>query len=74
MKLSKIIAVAGLVVLAALGTTSCQSKKAKEAAERAAAEAAAKEAAERAAAEAAATPWGSPWPRSTVRTPAAPCR
>ena len=54
MKLSKIIAVAGLVVLAALGTTSCQSKKAKEAAERAAAEAAAKEAAERAAAEAAA--------------------
>ena len=41
MKLNKIITVAGLVVLVALGT-SCQSKKAKEAAERAAAEAAAK--------------------------------
>ena len=40
MKLNKIITVAGLVVLVALGT-SCQSKKAKEAAERAAAEAAA---------------------------------
>lgn len=49
MKLNKIITVAGLVVLVALGT-SCQSKKAKEAAERAAAA----EAAARAAAEAAA--------------------
>ena len=44
MKLNKIITVAGLVVLVALGT-SCQSKKAKEAAERAAAEAAARAAA-----------------------------
>lgn len=52
MKLNKIITVAGLVVLVALGT-SCQSKKAKEAAERAA-ERAAAEAAARAAAEAAA--------------------
>lgn len=49
MKLNKIITVAGLVVLVALGT-SCQSKKAKEAAERAAAEAAARAAAEAAAA------------------------
>ncbi len=52
MKLTKIIAVAGLAVLVSLGT-SCQSKKAKEA-EKAAAEAAAKAAAEKAAAEAAA--------------------
>ena len=51
MKLNKIITVAGLVVLVALGT-SCQSKKAKEAAERAAAEAAARAAAEAAAAAA----------------------
>ena len=51
MKLNKIITVAGLVVLGALGT-SCQSKKAKEAAERAAAEAAARAAAEAAAAAA----------------------
>ena len=50
MKLNKIITVAGLIVLATLGT-SCQSKKAKEAAERKAAE---KAAAEAAAAEAAA--------------------
>ncbi len=54
MKLSKIFTVAGLAVLVALGSTSCQSKKAKEAAERAAAEAAAKAEAERLAAEAAA--------------------
>lgn len=53
MKLNKIITVAGLVVLVALGT-SCQSKKAKEEAERAAAEAAARAAAQQAAAEAAA--------------------
>ena len=51
MKLNKIITVAGLVVLVALGT-SCQSKKAKESAERAAAEAAARAAAEAAAAAA----------------------
>ncbi len=50
MKLNKIITVAGLIVLVACGT-SCQSKKAKEAAEREAAERAA---AEKAAAEAAA--------------------
>ena len=51
MKLNKIITVAGLVVLVALGT-SCQIKKAKEAAERAAAEVAARAAAEAAAAAA----------------------
>lgn len=54
MKLNKIIAVAGLIVLATLGTTSCNSKKQKEAEARAAAEAAARAAAERAAAEKAA--------------------
>lgn len=55
MKFNKIIAVAGLIVLATLGTTSCNSKKKqKEAEERAAAEAAARAAAERAAAEKAA--------------------
>ncbi len=51
MKLNKIITVAGLVVLVALGT-SCQSKKAKEAAEKAAAEQAAAKAAAEAAAKA----------------------
>ncbi len=51
MKLTKIITVAGLVVLVALGT-SCQSKKAKEAAEKAAAEQAAAKAAAEAAAKA----------------------
>lgn len=54
MKLNKIIVVAGLIALTTLGTTSCNSKKKKEAAEREAAEAAARAAAERAAAEKAA--------------------
>lgn len=52
MKLNKLITVAGLIVLVSLGT-SCQSKKAKEAAEKAAAEAAAAKAAAEAAAAAA---------------------